>query len=53
MFDALGREVARLLDGPTASREITWDATEASPGVYLVRLDMAGAATEAVRVVRR
>ena len=39
VFDALGRLVARLADGPApASGRLSWDARGAAPGVYVVRL---------------
>ncbi|MEM1055025.1 MAG: T9SS type A sorting domain-containing protein [Bacteroidota bacterium] len=50
IFDALGREVARL-DVPSGEREIAWEAP--SPGVYLVRLGTeAGRVTRTLSVVR-
>lgn len=36
VYDALGREVAVLAHG-TASGALTWDASAAAPGLYLVR----------------
>ncbi len=52
--DALGRQVAVLHDGPLAAgpSTFTWDASAAAPGVYVVRLDGADAATRRVTVVR-
>ena len=38
LVDALGRRVATLPNGPCASSScrLTWDATDAAPGVYTV-----------------
>lgn len=43
--DAIGREVAVLVDGPQVSgrHDIRWEAGALSSGVYLVRLETAGA----------
>ncbi len=45
VYDALGREVSRLVDGMTAAGEqsVTFDASALAPGLYLVRLDANGA----------
>ena len=53
VVDALGREVAVLHDGPTGagSRVLTWDGRGVAPGVYLIRLEAAGA-SGSVRVTR-
>ncbi|MEM1057031.1 MAG: FG-GAP-like repeat-containing protein [Bacteroidota bacterium] len=52
VFDALGREVTRLHDGPALSEDMIWNARDTAPGVYLVRLDVADGGTETVRIVR-
>jgi len=41
VFDLLGREVATLVEGTTAtgSHTVTWDATAFPSGVYLCRMD--------------
>ena len=55
VFDALGREVARLHDGPLSAgtHEATLDTRRLSPGIYVIRLT-AGAevATQRLTVVR-
>ena len=40
VYDLLGREVARLVDGPMAARRhaVTWEAGHAPSGVYVARL---------------
>jgi len=55
VFDALGRQVATLAEGPMAAgpHEVRWAAADAAPGVYVVRLqagDRVG--THRVLVVR-
>ena len=47
VYDALGREVARLVDGLSAAGEqsVSFDASALAPGLYLVRLDANGAST--------
>lgn len=52
VYDALGRRVARLHSGPAASGEhrVTWDASGAPAGVYLVRLTGADGARGLRRV---
>ena len=47
VYDALGREVARLVDGLSAVGEqsVSFDASALAPGLYLVRLDANGAST--------
>ncbi len=55
VFDALGREVARVVDGerPAGDHVATWDASGLAGGVYLVRLDAAGGTlTRTVTVAR-
>ncbi len=54
VFDALGRRVARLHDGPAGSDtpSWTWDAAM-PPGLYLVRVTMPGRAATARVVVAR
>lgn len=55
VYDMLGREVAVLLDTPSASGDVsaTWDASNAASGVYVVRLQAgASRARTSVRVVR-
>ena len=55
VFDALGRHVARVHDGPVAAgtAEWTWDAAGQPAGVYIVRLTAGGAVrTQTVTVVR-
>ena len=44
VYDALGREVARLHDGPLASgtTDLSWTDADAASGVYAVRADVAG-----------
>jgi len=51
VFDALGRLVATLADGPAeAAGRIAWDAPALAPGVYIVRLTArAGGTVESVR----
>jgi hypothetical protein len=50
VYDALGREVARLLDGPThGSEEITLDAGALPAGLYVARL-VAGDRVETARL---
>ncbi len=41
VFDLLGREVARLIDGqmPQGRHEVTWDGDGVPSGVYLYRMD--------------
>jgi len=45
VFDALGREVARLHDGPLAAggHTLAFDASGLPSGVYLVRASTSGA----------
>ncbi len=47
VYDALGREVARLVDATTAAGEhsVIFDASALPAGLYLVRLDANGAST--------
>lgn len=55
VFDAVGRRVATLADGPELAgrHQATWDTAGAAPGVYLVRVRAAGAsAAQRVSVVR-
>jgi hypothetical protein len=59
VYDAAGRQVARLADGPLAAgmRETTWDGRDArgrrvAPGVYLVRLSGEGFAASRKVIVR-
>ena len=55
VYDALGRTVAVLADGPRSAGEhtSTWDASGAAAGVYLVRLEAGGAVrTRTATVVR-
>ena len=54
VHDALGREVARLHDGPAArALSLEWDAAGLPAGVYVVRLAAgAGVQTRRVTVVR-
>jgi len=44
VYDALGREVARLHDGPLAggTTDLSWADAGAAPGVYVVRADIGG-----------
>ena len=46
VYDALGREVARLVDGPVAAgyQHATFEAANLPSGVYLYRLEAKGAA---------
>lgn len=46
VYDALGRRVATLANGPLASGEhtLTWDAAQSAPGLYVVRLRAGNAA---------
>ena len=46
VYDALGREVARLVDGPVGAgyQHATFDAAKLPSGVYLYRLEAKGAA---------
>ena len=46
VYDALGREVARLVDGPVGAgyRHATFDASGLPSGMYLYRLEAKGAA---------
>ncbi|MEM1054695.1 MAG: endonuclease [Bacteroidota bacterium] len=48
LFDALGRRVALLLDGPAPDR-LAVDASDLAPGIYVVRIASASAAS-ALRV---
>ncbi|PAP75479.1 hypothetical protein BSZ37_02965 [Rubrivirga marina] len=50
VYDVLGREVARLVDGPLVpgAHEVAFDASALAPGVYVLRL-----ATERERIARR
>ncbi len=52
VYDALGREVERLLDGPmqAATHTVTFDAADLPSGVYLYRLE-AGAFVQTRRMV--
>ena len=55
VFDALGREVARLLDGPAEAgvRQVTFDVTGLPAGVYVVRMTTETATfAERITVVR-
>lgn len=56
VYDILGREVARLLDGEVHSltlRDVTFDTTSLPAGVYLARLITGGTiATQKLTVVR-
>ena len=55
LYDALGREVARLHDGPLAvgTHALPLDASRLRPGVYVVRVETGeAAATRALTVVR-
>ncbi|MDT0632283.1 M64 family metallopeptidase [Rubrivirga sp. S365] len=55
VYDALGREVAVLVDGerPAGLHEATWSAGALAAGVYVVRLEAPGAtATQVVTVAR-
>jgi len=53
VYDAAGREVARLVDGdvPAGRHEARWIAATA-PGVYFARLDGPGGSKRVARVVR-
>ena len=53
VFDARGRRVATLHDGPLAAgaHALVWDAAGAAPGLYLVRVTGAGGAHASRRVV--
>jgi hypothetical protein len=53
VFDAAGREVARVLDDDVlaGAHEARWTAA-ARPGVYFARLDAPGGASRVARVVR-
>lgn len=44
VYDALGREVARLHDGPLAggTTDLSWADAGAAPGVYVVRANVGG-----------
>ncbi len=44
VIDVLGREVAVLVDGPTAAgrHEVTWNASTAASGVYLYQMQAEG-----------
>jgi hypothetical protein len=55
VFDARGREVARLVDGPTVAGEhnVRWETTDRPAGIYVVQLRTSeGVATGRVTVVR-
>ena len=39
IYDIAGREVANLIDGFSASHSVVWEANEALPGIYFVRLE--------------
>ncbi|HLT46366.1 MAG TPA: FG-GAP-like repeat-containing protein [Rubricoccaceae bacterium] len=55
VFDALGREVAVLLDGavPAGARTVTWDARGLPAGRYLARLEAGGEVVTAPLVIVR
>ena len=55
VYDALGREVAVLVDGvrPAGLHEAAWDARGLAPGVYVVRLEAPGAAASRLVTVAR
>lgn len=55
VFDALGRQVATLADGPlgAGNHRVTFDAAGLSAGVYLVRLRAGGAVSQGQVVVSR
>ena len=44
VFDAMGRQVATLVDGPlkAGSYAVSWDASSAPSGVYQYRLESGG-----------
>jgi hypothetical protein len=48
VFDLLGREVARLVDGPKSAGiyRVTFNAAHLSSGVYLYRLTATGYAAQ-------
>jgi hypothetical protein len=55
VFDAAGRKVKALRQGytPAGAGEISWDASDASAGVYFVRFSASGeSCTERVLIVR-
>ncbi|MDX1548783.1 MAG: T9SS type A sorting domain-containing protein, partial [Rhodothermales bacterium] len=55
VYDALGREVARLHEGPLAAgtHRLTFDAADLPSGTYLIRAGGGGAVqTRAVTLVR-
>lgn len=54
-YDLLGREIARLLDGPLGAgpHTVALDTGTLAPGVYVVRLIADGKATSATLVVPR
>jgi hypothetical protein len=53
VLDVLGRRVALLADGPAepGTHVLPWDAADAPPGLYLVRVT-AGATTQTLRLTR-
>ncbi len=55
VYDALGREVAVLLDGPqpAGTQTVAWDAARVAAGVYVVRLEAAGLVRTHTVVVTR
>ena len=44
VYDVLGREIARLVDErqPAGTKDVVWDASGKSTGVYFCRLDVTG-----------
>lgn len=55
VYDALGREVARLVDGdrPAGDQTVVLDTDQLAPGVYVVRIESGGeVATRTLTVVR-
>lgn len=53
VYDAVGREVATLVDGPVAAgeHEVRWDPSAQPAGVYFCRMQVNGL-SQAIRIVR-
>ncbi len=55
VYDILGHEVARLIDGvmPSGSHSVKWDASGVPAGVYVYKMETGGASQSGVAVVAK